>query len=106
MSYGGPPQGQAAGYYQQSPYGGPYQPPPPPPPRDEQQYAPPPGPPPQPSGPPPQYEKESFDQVFRIQKPKWNDLWAGILVRERHPAVPGRPPSSLCPIPHLSPRER
>lgn len=24
--------------------------------------------------------KESFQQTFRVQKPKWNDLWAGILV--------------------------
>lgn len=26
-------------------------------------------------------EKTSFDQAFKIEKPKWNDLWAGILVR-------------------------
>ena len=25
-------------------------------------------------------EKVTFDQSFKIQKPKWNDLWAGILV--------------------------
>lgn len=25
-------------------------------------------------------EKVTFDQSFQIQKPKWNDLWAGILV--------------------------
>jgi hypothetical protein len=25
-------------------------------------------------------EKPSFDQAFKIEKPKWNDLWAGILV--------------------------
>lgn len=25
-------------------------------------------------------EKHSFDQQFKIEKPKWNDLWAGILV--------------------------
>jgi len=39
-------------------------------------YAPPPYPPPQsePKGPPP-----SYDEVFAIQKPKWNDLWAGLL---------------------------
>lgn len=23
----------------------------------------------------------SFDQAFKIEKPKWNDLWAGLLVR-------------------------
>jgi hypothetical protein len=39
-------------------------------------YAPPSYPPPQsdPKGPPP-----SYDEVFAIQKPKWNDLWAGLL---------------------------
>lgn len=39
-------------------------------------YAPPPYPPPQskPEGPPP-----SYDEVFAIQKPKWNDIWAGLL---------------------------
>lgn len=25
-------------------------------------------------------EKASFEQQFKIEKPKWNDLWAGILV--------------------------
>ena len=45
-----------------------------------QQYQPPPGPPPpEPKqnggyGAPP-----TFDQAFSVQKPKWNDLWAGIL---------------------------
>jgi hypothetical protein len=24
--------------------------------------------------------KQAFQQTFKIQKPKWNDLWAGILV--------------------------
>ena len=24
-------------------------------------------------------EKPTFDQAFKIDKPKWNDLWAGIL---------------------------
>ncbi|KAF2455049.1 plasma-membrane choline transporter-domain-containing protein [Lineolata rhizophorae] len=28
----------------------------------------------------PEGEKHSFDETFRIEKPKWNDLWAGILV--------------------------
>lgn len=25
-------------------------------------------------------EKHSFEQTFKIEKPKWNDLWAGVLV--------------------------
>lgn len=25
-------------------------------------------------------EKHSFEQTFKIEKPKWNDLWAGALV--------------------------
>jgi len=25
-------------------------------------------------------EKSTFEQVFTIERPKWNDLWAGILV--------------------------
>ena len=29
---------------------------------------------------PPQDDKQSFQQTFKIQKPKWNDLWAGLLV--------------------------
>lgn len=39
------------------------------------------------SQPPPQYgpnggygEKPTFDQAFKLDKPKWNDLWAGLLV--------------------------
>lgn len=46
---------------------------------------------PPPGGPPQNYnnnnnnnqnygEKPTFDQTFKIEKPKWNDLWAGILV--------------------------
>lgn len=32
--------------------------------------------------PPPQYsEKPMFDQAFKLERPKYNDLWAGILVR-------------------------
>lgn len=31
--------------------------------------------------------KQSFNQVFKIDKPKYNDLWAGILVRSV-PSVP------------------
>jgi hypothetical protein len=76
--------GEAANYYNQQP------PPPPnayqkhaPPqpvynngPANGGHYAPPPYPPPQsePKGPPPSYE-----EVFAIQKPKWNDVWAGLL---------------------------
>lgn len=26
--------------------------------------------------------KQTFDQAFKLDKPKYNDLWAGILVRE------------------------
>lgn len=26
------------------------------------------------------FDKRSFDQAFKIEKPKWNDLWAGILL--------------------------
>jgi hypothetical protein len=29
---------------------------------------------------PPQKNKQDFQQTFKITKPKWNDLWAGILV--------------------------
>ena len=36
-------------------------------------YKPPPGPPP-PDGPPP-----SYDEVFKVKKPKYNDWWAGLL---------------------------
>ena len=44
---------------------------------------------PKPTQPPPSYaqnftaptdEKQTFDQTFKIQKPKFNDVWAGILV--------------------------
>ena len=24
--------------------------------------------------------KQSYEQAFKLEKPKWNDLWAGILV--------------------------
>lgn len=42
-------------------------------------------PPPEPK-PAPQYHQNvpesgyNFDQAFKIEKPKWNDLWAGLLV--------------------------
>ena len=29
---------------------------------------------------PPQNNKQDFQQTFKVAKPKWNDLWAGILV--------------------------
>jgi hypothetical protein len=66
-------------YGGQPPYGNqqPYQQPP---------YQQPPNMPPPNNGPPPANgggygdEKVTFDQSFKIQKPKWNDLWAGILV--------------------------
>jgi len=76
--------GEAANYYNQQP---------PPPPNSYQQYppqqegysngnppvgndVPPPYPPPEsdPKGSPP-----SYDELFAIKKPKWNDLWAGFL---------------------------
>lgn len=31
---------------------------------------------------PPQDSKQTFHQTFKIEKPKYNDLWAGLLVRE------------------------
>jgi hypothetical protein len=31
--------------------------------------------------PPMSDNKQTFEQTFKIVKPKWNDLWAGILVR-------------------------
>jgi len=99
--------GEAAGYYQQQggngygpgpqmqyeqqPYSQPYGQP-----QYQQQYPPPQNPPyqqkpqydqggnnPPPYGyqPPQAVSGEyTFDQAFRIDKPKWNDLWAGILV--------------------------
>lgn len=93
MSYN--PSGEANGYYnQQPPQGGYYQQQPPP----QQPYG---QPPPQQGygGPPPQqqgyatdgHEKMTFDQTFKVEKPKWNDLWAGILVRAFYPF-----PSSRC----------
>lgn len=30
-------------------------------------------------------EKPSFEQTFKIEKPKWNDLWAGVLVGSNSP---------------------
>ena len=64
-----PPQGYNSNGYQ----GGPepkYQQPPP---NYGQNY--------QNAGPPLADGKQTFDQAFKIDKPKYNDLWAGILVR-------------------------
>lgn len=65
QSYGQPPVGNQQPY--QQPY--PNQPPNIPPPNN--------GPP---NGGGYGDEKVTFDQSFKIQKPQWNDLWAGILV--------------------------
>ena len=72
-----PPQQQGYGYGAPQQQGG---------------YGPPPGPPPQQQHygggmpPPPNYgqqysadQKPQFEEAFKIEKPKWNDLWAGIL---------------------------
>lgn len=80
----GPPQREAAGYYYQQPppqqqyyNDGPYQQQPPPYPNQE---------PPAPSqgqnysGQNGVNEKPSFNQAFKVGRPKWNDLWAGLLV--------------------------
>ncbi|KAI1264545.1 duf580 domain-containing protein [Xylariaceae sp. FL1019] len=70
------PRGEAAGYYQGSqPYG--YGQPQQQYGQPQQQY----GQPQQQYGaPPPEYqEKPTFDQAFKVEQPKYNDLWAGIL---------------------------
>lgn len=36
-------------------------------------------PPPYPDNPPPY---STFDEAFKIERPKWNDLWAGLLVSD------------------------
>ncbi|KAI8949163.1 duf580 domain-containing protein [Xylaria longipes] len=66
------PYGEAAGYYNNNapepanPYGYSQQPQ-----QQQQQYG---------GAPPPQYsEKPMFDQAFKLERPKYNDLWAGIL---------------------------
>jgi hypothetical protein len=47
----------------------------------------------QPEVKPPQYQQNvpqsgySFDQAFKIEKPKWNDLWAGLLVSLRRDTI-------------------
>ncbi|KAI0397534.1 duf580 domain-containing protein [Xylariaceae sp. FL0594] len=64
------PYGEAGAYYNnQPPPANPYYGQPPPPPQ-QQQY----------NAPPPQYqEKPMFDQAFKLERPKYNDLWAAIL---------------------------
>jgi hypothetical protein len=109
MSYDKPEHGGAAGsYYQQSqqdmgmqyqqpqypPQGQQYQAPNGPPPQQYQQQQYPPqqqqhnAPPPQQYAPPPQdgkqggqaqYGNQSFAQSFKLDKPKFNDIWAAIL---------------------------
>ena len=51
----------------------------------------------QPSAPPyqPTDGKGSFDETFKVEKPKYNDLWAGILVC-RLPTLHPSPLSLLC----------
>ena len=92
--------GEAASYFNQQPTYGPngygsgpqmeYAPQPPPQ-QNRQQKA-----PYDPSQPPPYGHQPyqapqagagpyTFDQAFKVERPKWNDLWAGILVR---PAAP------------------
>jgi hypothetical protein len=72
MEYQKPPPEQPPFGQQQPPFGQ-QQPPP------QQQYS---GQPPTYGYQPPQpgTEKYSFDDAFKVEKPKWNDLWAGILV--------------------------
>lgn len=71
MAYNGPG-GDAANHYynagpppNQQPYG---QPPPPPPPQYGGQYQ-------DGAG-----EKPTFEQTFKVEGPKYNDIWAGALV--------------------------
>ncbi|GMG43622.1 unnamed protein product [Aspergillus oryzae var. brunneus] len=89
--------GQAASYYNENERFGGGQPPPPPPQQQQPfynnngnngnyQYADPNyqrGPEPkQPQEPPPTYNQAvyGFDDAFKIEKPKFNDIWAGLLV--------------------------
>lgn len=107
----GPQTGEAAGYYGQLPDGGQggygpgpqmqyAQPPYPPPPQQQQQhqqkapYDPNQPPPYGYQAPQPGAGPYTFDQAFKVEKPKWNDLWAGILVRRR--PLPSPPHSATC----------
>lgn len=77
------PHGEAAAYYNSqqapNPYGQPQY--------GQPQYGQPPYAQPGPPGPPPNFgggygsEKPMFDQAFKIERPKYNDIWAGVLVR-------------------------
>jgi hypothetical protein len=29
-------------------------------------------------------EKQDFNQAFKLERPRWNDLWAGVLVRSHN----------------------
>ncbi|RYP92933.1 hypothetical protein DL770_000983 [Monosporascus sp. CRB-9-2] len=69
QAYGQPPYGQPP--YGQPPYGQPQY--------GEPQYGQPPPPPPDQDYGNGYGEKTDFDQTFKIEGPKWNDLWAGIL---------------------------
>lgn len=79
QQYGQPQWGgqqqQYGGYQQQQGYQQGYPPPQQQAPPPEQYHQPAYGAPP----PPPQGEKYSFNEAFKIEKPKWNDLWAAIL---------------------------
>ncbi|KAF2261248.1 DUF580-domain-containing protein [Lojkania enalia] len=78
--YSGTPQQDPSSYQMQEPNYPPQQPP-----QYGQNYAqPPPAPPPNGNQSYGQYqpnygEKLNFDQAFQIQRPKWHDLWAGLL---------------------------
>ena len=64
-----PPQQQQQPYYQsqqQQSYGGPQHMPPPP--SYDQAFG-------------NWSEKPTFDQAFKIEKPKWNDIWAALMMR-------------------------
>ncbi len=63
-----PPQGYNSNGYQEGPDSRYQQPPP----TYGQNY--------QNAGPPLTDGKQTFDQAFKLDRPKWNDLWAGILV--------------------------
>ena len=72
--------GQSSGQQYQEPPPG-YQPAAPPVPPHPDQYN---------NGPAQEYgdEKQSFDQTFKIERPKFHDWWAGLLVSRFIPAPP------------------
>lgn len=84
-----PPQGAPPQDYQGSPPQGYVGGPPPPQGYGQQYQTPQPGPEPKFSQQPPTYgegfnapqdSNQDFKDTFKIKKPKWNDLWAGLLV--------------------------